>query len=98
MKQDKKEAHFNRMDRNNDGMIDETEKGAWKKHIECLDVNRDGKINDYERQTFQGRDRDNNPPGQAGGQGTNWENVPGPAGGPGASPNVQPSTSTILKI
>lgn len=32
-------------------------------------------------------DRDNNPPGAAGGPGTNWENPPGPAGGPGASPN-----------
>ena len=25
------------------------------------------------------RDRDNNPPGPAGGPGTNWENPPGPA-------------------
>ncbi len=33
------------------------------------------------------RDRDNNPPGRAGGPGTNWENRPGPAGGPGASPD-----------
>ena len=33
------------------------------------------------------RDRDGNPPGPAGGPGTNWENPPGPAGGPGASPN-----------
>lgn len=33
------------------------------------------------------RDRDNNPPGPAGGRGTNWENPAGPAGGPGASPN-----------
>lgn len=32
-------------------------------------------------------DRDNNPPGVAGGPGTNWENPPGPVGGPGASPN-----------
>ncbi len=30
---------------------------------------------------------DNNPPGPAGGPGTNWENPPGPIGGPGASPN-----------
>ena len=27
-----------------------------------------------------------NPPGPAGGPGTNWRNPPGPAGGPGASP------------
>jgi hypothetical protein len=32
-------------------------------------------------------DRDNNPPGRAGGPGTNWENRPGPQGGPGASPD-----------
>lgn len=32
-------------------------------------------------------DRDNNPPGPAGGPGTNWENPPGPVGGPGASPD-----------
>jgi hypothetical protein len=30
-------------------------------------------------------DRDNNPPGPAGGPGTNWENPPGPKGGPGTS-------------
>ena len=33
------------------------------------------------------RDHDNNPPGPAGGPGTNWENPPGPRGGPGASPD-----------
>lgn len=33
------------------------------------------------------RDRDDNPPGHAGGPGTNWENRPGPHGGPGTSPN-----------
>ncbi len=33
------------------------------------------------------RDRDDNPPGPAGGPGTNWENPPGPHGGPGASPD-----------
>ena len=33
------------------------------------------------------KDRDNNPPGRAGGNGTNWENPPGPRGGPGASPD-----------
>lgn len=32
-------------------------------------------------------DFDGNPPGVAGGVGTNWENPPGPAGGPGASPD-----------
>ena len=31
--------------------------------------------------------RDDNPPGAAGGPGTNWENPPGAAGGPGASPD-----------
>ena len=33
------------------------------------------------------QDRDNNPPGPKGGQGTNWENKPGPQGGPGAGPD-----------
>ena len=32
-------------------------------------------------------DRDGNPPGPAGGRGTNWENPPGWRGGPGASPD-----------
>jgi hypothetical protein len=32
-------------------------------------------------------DRDDNPPGPAGGPGTNWENPPGYRGGPGASPD-----------
>jgi hypothetical protein len=35
------------------------------------------------------RDRDNNPPGPAGGSGTNWENPPGWRGGPGASPDYR---------
>ena len=35
----------------------------------------------------QRRDRDHNPPGPAGGRGTNWENPPGWKGGPGASPD-----------
>lgn len=35
------------------------------------------------------RDRDNNPPGRAGGPGTNWENPPGWRGGPGASPDYR---------
>jgi hypothetical protein len=37
----------------------------------------------------QQRDRDWNPPGPAGGPGTNWENRPGPSGGPGASPDLR---------
>jgi len=36
------------------------------------------------------RDRDHNPPGPAGGPGTNWENPPGPRGGPGTSPDRRP--------
>lgn len=32
-------------------------------------------------------DRDDNPPGPAGGRRTNWENPPGVRGGPGASPD-----------
>ena len=33
------------------------------------------------------KDKDSNPPGPAGGKGTNWENPPGPTGGQGASPD-----------
>ena len=33
------------------------------------------------------QDRDHNPPGRAGGPGTNWEHPPGWRGGPGASPD-----------
>ena len=32
-------------------------------------------------------DNDDNPPGRAGGRGSNWENPPGWRGGPGASPD-----------
>lgn len=32
-------------------------------------------------------DNDNNPPGNRGGEGTNWENLPGRKGGPGMSPD-----------
>jgi hypothetical protein len=43
--------------------------------------------------TFTGsacaHDRDHNPPGPAGGPGTNWENPPGWRGGPGASPDYR---------
>lgn len=35
----------------------------------------------------ENKDYDNNPPGIAGGKGTNWENRPGSQGGPGASPD-----------
>ena len=38
-------------------------------------------------------DADNNPPGPAGGRGTNWENRPGPQGGPGAGPDQRPRLS-----
>ncbi len=34
-------------------------------------------------------DHDGNPPGPAGGPGTNWENPPGWRGGPGASPDTR---------
>ncbi len=72
---------------------------AWlEKHPnikEKMDTNDDGTVDRAEfKQAKKERhknnaawDRDNNPPGKAGGPGTNWENPPGPAGGPGASPN-----------
>lgn len=43
-----------------------------------------------ERRAKNRQDQDNNPPGKAGGPGTNWENPPGSAGGPGASPDRHP--------
>ncbi|MDP6734595.1 MAG: hypothetical protein QF877_17975 [Gammaproteobacteria bacterium] len=42
-------------------------------------------------------DRDDNPPGPAGGPGTNWENPPGPKGGVGASPDVRHRHTLWLK-
>ncbi len=56
---------------------------------EKMDNNNDGTVDDAEQQAFKERiqkfDKDNNPPGAAGGAGTNWENKPGPQGGPGTS-------------
>lgn len=43
-----------------------------------------------ERRAKNRQDHGNNPPGKAGGPGTDWENPPGPAGGPGASPDRHP--------
>lgn len=41
-------------------------------------------------------DRDRNPPGRAGGPGTDWENPPGPRGGPGASPDrIRPARCVL---
>jgi hypothetical protein len=56
------------------------------------DVDNDGKVERGELRHWKKthhpkKDKDNNPPGAAGGPGTNWENPPGPKGGPGASPN-----------
>jgi hypothetical protein len=42
-------------------------------------------------------DRDDNPPGPAGGPGTNWENPPGPRGGPGASPDVRANHRYLMR-
>ena len=61
-----------------------------------MDLNQDGRIDSMEKKKayetwwknhYVGVDRDNNPPGAAGGLGTDWENPPGPRGGPGASPD-----------
>jgi hypothetical protein len=86
---DKKEARQQRMDANGDGVVNETERNQfWKKK---LDANQDGKVDKVERERLRDRkhkfDKDNNPPGPMGGEGTNWENPPGPQGGPGASPD-----------
>jgi chromosome segregation ATPase len=59
--------------------------------IDRLDTNNDGTVDRAERaqygRRYGNRDNDSNPPGPAGGRGTNWENPPGPQGGPGASPD-----------
>lgn len=89
-------------DTNKDGKVDRDEFEAmrgekrdkfFENHPEAkerLDSNADGKVDRGEwkegRKAF-GRDRDNNPPGMAGGPGTNWENRPGPQGGQGAGPD-----------
>jgi hypothetical protein len=52
---------------------------AWFAGVALLSLNALAKDNPW--------DKDNNPPGPAGGAGTNWENPPGPRGGPGASPD-----------
>ena len=69
---DKKAAKKDMIDRNDDGVIDDAERGAWKRR--------------KRKALKRRRDNDNNPPGPRGGPGTNWENPPGPKGGPGASP------------
>ena len=68
------------------------------KAMEKWDANKNGTIDDNEKKEARHhwsqrhkwkwqRDRDNNPPGPAGGAGTNWENPPGPKGGPGTGRN-----------
>ncbi len=68
-----------RLDANDDGNVDRAElqrgRRMWQEH-----QNKNAR-----------RDEDNNPPGAAGGRGTNWENAPGAAGGPGASPDQRRS-------
>ena len=66
---------------------------------EKFDANANGKIDrmerklarrewkQYKKEHSPRRDFDNNPPGAAGGPGTNWENRPGPQGGQGVGPN-----------
>lgn len=68
LRSDRKEFRTEKMDKNDDGTVDDTERQAFKERIQRLD-------------------KDNNPPGAAGGAGTNWENRPGPQGGPGTSPD-----------
>ena len=87
-------------DTNNDGKIEQAEFIQWKTRMkdktlvntkweEKADTNDDGRVDKVESNQWRDthKDNDNNPPGAAGGAGTNWENPPGPKGGPGASPN-----------
>jgi hypothetical protein len=72
-------GYRDKVDLNNDGYIDGREWRIAQYNLAHLNPPQPG----------DGRwwDRDDNPPGQAGGPGTNWENPPGPAGGPGTSPD-----------
>lgn len=97
----KKELRQERLDRNNDGVIDEKEKKMAVRRDK--DNNppgaKGGPGTNWENppgpkggpgagpDRWKKKDLDNNPPGAKGGPGTNWENPPGPKGGPGASPN-----------
>jgi len=84
-------------DVNKDGVVDQAEFQQHKEQKAVVDkpwekkadANQDGVVDKKEIKHLkkQGRDKDNNPPGPKGGQGTNWENKPGPKGGPGASPD-----------
>lgn len=62
-----------KLDKNDDGKVDRTERRAGYEHMK----------------EKSGYDKDNNPPGPKGGQGTNWENRPGQQGGQGASPDFK---------
>jgi len=90
-------------DLNNDGIVDKYELKRWRKLHNNVDPYAEETATEtvtatetlpavtVQTETQPGviirHDNDNNPPGSAGGAGTNWENPPGPAGGPGASPD-----------
>ncbi|MBU1090398.1 MAG: hypothetical protein KKC42_00955 [Candidatus Omnitrophica bacterium] len=58
LKADVKEAKKDRIDRNDDGVIDDVERNQWREHLERFDANKDGRIDDQERQHIQDtRDR-----------------------------------------
>ena len=69
----------------------EDQQGLKEARQQKPDANQDGTVDNVERERLKERkrkfDKDNNPPGPKGGEGTNWENKPGPKGGPGASPD-----------
>jgi len=62
----------------------------WEK---MADTNQDGVVDRFEAQQWRRRraGMGDNPPGSAGGEGTDWENPPGPRGGPGAGANRGPA-------
>ena len=88
-------------DLNNDGKIgveeaqkaEEVWKQAHRERREERKEDRQEKREDWKEKKEEWKaehpkmDKDNNPPGPMGGQGTNWENKPGPQGGPGAGPD-----------
>jgi len=115
LKEARGEAYFDRVDANEDGVIDPAERrlsrrrggngygrrptpqhgeafqaapqsGAGAMGDVCQACGRSFKQERFAKRRF---DRDNNPPGEAGGSGSNWENPAGPRGGPGMSPNIR---------
>ena len=93
----KREEMKAKADVNGDGSVNDAEKQAakdvWAQKKEDRKEDRQEKREEFKEKREEWKeehpkmDKDNNPPGPRGGEGTNWENKPGPQGGPGAGPD-----------